>query len=277
MSEFVLWGFDASTYVRTIKMLLAEKHFTQFKQMPLNVLQGEPKRPEHLERHPFGKVPVLDHDGMRILETTAIARYLNDVLPGKSLVPPTPKDRARMDMKSAWSTPTATSPVGQTPQAVVYVPQAIPADTGTGNAAMSVMDRSPPGAETQGLQPLGIAGQTTQLWLEPPGQGETAGEAKAPTSVTLFDQGLVQVLEAAVTGLEPRKPYVLALANEPSGGGALESLQAFMTNPAGSAIVNAIGPIRQVVQGADENPRRYLVIVPGTAEDHGAAVQVQRQ
>ena len=171
----------------------------------------------------------------------------------------------------------ATSPVGQTPQAVVYVPQAVPADTGTGNAAMSVMDRSPPGAETQGLQPLGIAGQTTQLWLEPPGQGVTAGEAKAPTSVTLFDQGLVQVLEAAVTGLEPRKPYVLALANEPSGGGALESLQAFMTNPAGSAIVNAIGPIRQVVQGADEIPRRYLVIVPGTAEDHGAAVQVQRQ
>ena len=35
---------------------------------------------------------------MRILETTAIARYLNDVLPGKSLVPATPKDRARMDM-----------------------------------------------------------------------------------------------------------------------------------------------------------------------------------
>ena len=50
-----------------------------------------------------------------------------------------------------------------------------------------------------------------------------------------------------------------------------------MANPAGSAIVNAIGPIRQVVQGADEIPRRYLVIVPGTAEDHGAAVQVQRQ
>ena len=35
---------------------------------------------------------------MRILETTAIARYLNEVLPGKSLIPPTPKDRARMDM-----------------------------------------------------------------------------------------------------------------------------------------------------------------------------------
>jgi len=98
MSDIVLWGFDGSTYVRTVKMLLAEKGVTQFKQMPLNVLEGEPKQPEHLERHPFGKVPVLDHDGMRILETSAITRYLNDVLPGKSLVPATPKDRARMDM-----------------------------------------------------------------------------------------------------------------------------------------------------------------------------------
>jgi len=98
MSEITLWGFDGSTYVRTIKMLLAEKGVTQFKQVPLNVLKGEPKKPEHLERHPFGKVPVLDHDVMRILETTAIARYLTDVLPGKSLVPATPKDRARMDM-----------------------------------------------------------------------------------------------------------------------------------------------------------------------------------
>src|SRR5277367_2066221 len=98
MSEMTLWGFDNSTYVRTVRMVLAEKGFTQFKQVPLNVLQGEPKTPEHLERHPFGKVPVLDYDGIRILETCAIARYLNDVLPGKSLIPATPKDRARMDM-----------------------------------------------------------------------------------------------------------------------------------------------------------------------------------
>ena len=37
-----------------------------------------------------------------------------------------------------------------------------------------------------------------------------------------------------------------------------------MTNPAGSAIVNAIGPIRQVVRGEDKIQRRYLVIAPGT-------------
>jgi len=98
MSDITLWGFDGSTYVRTVKMLLAEKGVTDFRQVPLNVLEGEPKSPEHLQRHPFGKVPVLDHDGLRILETAAIVRYLNDVLPGPSLVPATPQDRARMDM-----------------------------------------------------------------------------------------------------------------------------------------------------------------------------------
>lgn len=98
MSGITLWGFDGSTYVRSVKMLLAEKGVTDYRQVPLNVLEGEPKSPEHLQRHPFGKVPVLDHDGFRILETSAIVRYLNDVLPGPSLVPGTPRDRARMDM-----------------------------------------------------------------------------------------------------------------------------------------------------------------------------------
>ena len=98
MSDITLWGFDGSTYVRTVKMLLAEKGVTQIKQVPLNVLKGEPKAAEHLQRHPFGKVPVLDHDGMRLLETTAITRYLDDVLPGTSLIPRATKDRARMDM-----------------------------------------------------------------------------------------------------------------------------------------------------------------------------------
>lgn len=98
MSAMTLWGFNGSTYVRTLKMLLAEKQFSDFKQVPVNVLTGEPRQAEHLARHPFGKVPVLEHDGLYIVETTAIARYLNDVLPGPSLIPATPQARARMDM-----------------------------------------------------------------------------------------------------------------------------------------------------------------------------------
>jgi len=149
----------------------------------------------------------------------------------------------------------ATSPSGQAAQAVVYVPNAVPDGPGT-----------------QGLAPLGVAGKSVQLQLAPPG---TVTREKAPTSVSLSDQGLVQVLEAAVTGLDPGKPYVLALADEPTGAGTLESLQGFMTNPAGAAIVNTIGPIRQVIRGENEARRRYLVIAPRTAAAHGAVVQVE--
>ena len=98
MAAIKLWGFDGSTYVRTVKMLLAEKGVSDYAQVPVNVLEGEPNSAEHLERHPFGKVPVLDHDGFRVIETAAICQYLNSVLPGKSLIPADPKARAKMDM-----------------------------------------------------------------------------------------------------------------------------------------------------------------------------------
>jgi hypothetical protein len=94
-------------------------------------------------------------------------------------------------------------------------------------------------------------------------------------SVSLFDQGLLQVLQASVTGIEPKQPYVLALARAPDGGGALEPLAVFTTNPAGSAIVNALGPIRQVVRAEVDADRRYLVIAPGTPTRAGAPVQIQ--
>ena len=168
----------------------------------------------------------------------------------------------------------ATNPIGQAPQALVYVPDAVPAVSGDANAAMTRMMVVPESHGTSNLQPLGVAGQSAQLWLAPPAARR---EEKAPTSVSLSDQGLVQVLEAAVSGLEPGKPYLLALATEPSGSGALEPLQGFMTNPAGAAVVNTIGPIRQVVRGEEKIPRRYLVILPGKVDDHRAAVQVQRE
>jgi YVTN family beta-propeller protein len=168
----------------------------------------------------------------------------------------------------------STSPIGQAPQALVYVPNALPPMSSEHNSAMTTMMVAPEGLGTNNLQPLGLAGQATQLWLAAPG---TNKDAKAPTSVSLSDQGLVQVLEAAVTGLEPGKPYLLALANEPSGTGGLEPLQGFMTNPAGAAVVNAIGPIRQLVRGEDKTPRRYLVVLPGTPDNHGDAVQVQTE
>jgi YVTN family beta-propeller protein len=145
----------------------------------------------------------------------------------------------------------ATIPIGQAAQAVTYVPGAADADGGR-----------------EGLQPLGLAGEAAHLELAAPG--------KAPaTSVSLFDQGLVQVVQAAVTGLQPKSAYVLALASSSDGAGPLQPLAGFTTNPAGGAIVNADGPIRQLVVGAEASARRYLVIAPGQPDHMGAPVQFQ--
>lgn len=145
-------------------------------------------------------------------------------------------------------------PVGQAPQAIVYVPNALTA-----------------GAGTAGLTPLGLGAQAVHLTLD--NVGPSSGSSS--TSVSLFDQGLTQVLQAAVAGLEPRKPYVLALVERPDGSGAIEPLARFMTNPTGAAVVNAVGPIRQVVRDASGDRSRFLVIVPGTTTEHGPPVQVQ--
>jgi len=152
----------------------------------------------------------------------------------------------------------ATIPIGQAPQAIAYVPNAVP--TGSG---------------TDGLLPLRTAGETAHLTLFAAANGRPANTTNAPTSVSLFDQGLTQVLQASVTGLQPKRSYVLTISTGPSGEGPLEPLAAFATNPAGSAIVNAVGPIRQVVRDASKAQRRYLVIVEGTPTQLGTPVQIQ--
>ncbi len=109
----------------------------------------------------------------------------------------------------------ATIPAGQAAQAIAYVPDAVPQGEGLEN-----------------LKPLGVAGRSVHLSLAAKPSAATQPGTTAPTSVSLFDQGLVQVLQAAVTGLDPKSAYVLAIATQPDGGGKLEVLQAFMTNPA---------------------------------------------
>jgi YVTN family beta-propeller protein len=147
----------------------------------------------------------------------------------------------------------ATVPVGQAPQAVVYVPGAAADTEGRGS-----------------LQPLGLSGAAAHITLGAPGGARSS-------SVALFDQGLVQVLQASITALKPKSPYVLALATARNGGGALQPLAGFVTNAAGSAIVNSVGPIRQLVNSERTSQRHYLVVAPGEPDKIGTPVQIQSQ
>lgn len=94
MSEFVVHTIPGSPFARSVFATLEEKG-ARYRIAPMAA--GSHKSPEHLARHAFGRIPVLEHDGFVLYETQAILRYLDRVLPDPSLTPADPHRAARMD------------------------------------------------------------------------------------------------------------------------------------------------------------------------------------
>jgi len=94
MTEFVVHAIPGSPFSRSVMAALEEKG-ASWRLAP--VAPGTMRSPAHLARHPFGRVPVLDHDGFSLYETQAILRYLDRILPRPALSPSDAKRLARMD------------------------------------------------------------------------------------------------------------------------------------------------------------------------------------
>ena len=139
----------------------------------------------------------------------------------------------------------ANIPIGQTTQALVYVPGAVPDGDGIAN-----------------LMPLGVAGQTLHVELLPPSGAGSNGRA----TVAVNSLGVIDLLEIAVAGLQPGQEYQLFLVDSLTKPDASRiALAKFKTWPNGAAVAQAIGPLRTVVgatKGAadKQSERRYLVV-----------------
>jgi len=94
MSEFTVYSIPGSPFGRAVLATLEEKAAT-YRLVP--VAPGTFRSPEHLARHPFGRVPVLEHNGFSLYESQAILRYLDRVRPAPALTPGDCKAAARMD------------------------------------------------------------------------------------------------------------------------------------------------------------------------------------
>src|SRR5262249_39064445 len=121
----------------------------------------------------------------------------------------------------------------------------------------------------QNLQPNGVAGSAFHLKL-------VAVDGNIVSNVWLFDQEIIQAVRAAITGLSPGQPYTPALATDPTDKGELQPLANFMTNPAGAALINATGLIRQIVDGDVIASPRFLVVAPLTAVKPRIPIQIQQ-
>jgi glutathione S-transferase len=94
MTDFIVHSIPGSPFGRSVLATLEEKG-ADYALSPVG--PGEFKTEPHISRHPFGRVPVLDHGDFRLYETAAILRYLDRVLPTPALTPADPKAAGRMD------------------------------------------------------------------------------------------------------------------------------------------------------------------------------------
>jgi glutathione S-transferase len=91
-----LYGLERSVYTRIARLALEEKGVAYaLHEVEIFGPGGAPA--EHRARHPFGRIPALEHDGFWLYETAAITRYVDEAFPGPELQPREPQRRARMN------------------------------------------------------------------------------------------------------------------------------------------------------------------------------------
>ena len=95
MTKPILYGADYSVYVRIARMALEEKGIG-YELVPLDIFATEGIPAWYVEHHPFGRIPAFEHDGFRLFETNAIARYVDEAFDGPALQPADARGRARM-------------------------------------------------------------------------------------------------------------------------------------------------------------------------------------
>jgi YVTN family beta-propeller protein len=136
----------------------------------------------------------------------------------------------------------ANIPIGQTTQALVYIPGTVPNGPGIDN-----------------LTPLGTAGNTARLHLQAGG----AALPNAQASVAVNSLGLLDLVQIAAEGLAAKSQYQVYLAeSDHAPFGTLEPLAVLRTNPDGAGIVQAIGPLKTLAAGdaSAASPRRFLIV-----------------
>jgi len=94
MAKPILYGPGYSTYTRAARLTLEEKG-VDYDLVEVDFIGGG-FTDEYLARQPFAKVPAFEHDDLKLYETPAIERYVDEAFDGPALQPATPAQRARM-------------------------------------------------------------------------------------------------------------------------------------------------------------------------------------
>ncbi len=95
-----VWGATYSVYSRVLRLALLEKGIAH-DWVEVDVFGDAADQAAQHARHPFGKIPTLDHDGFALYETGPCLRYLEGAFDGPALLPADPRTRARAEQIAA--------------------------------------------------------------------------------------------------------------------------------------------------------------------------------
>lgn len=93
MTETILYGYWRSSATYRTRIALNLKGVS-YRTVGVHLLKDENNSPEHLARHPSGRVPILEIDGVRIGQSMAMIDYLDETRPEPPLLPKDAKARA---------------------------------------------------------------------------------------------------------------------------------------------------------------------------------------
>lgn len=140
----------------------------------------------------------------------------------------------------------ARAPVGQAPQALVYVSNAVPSGTGTAHLVPRAND-----------EPVNIA--------------LNAAQREARGFVVARNLGLVDALEVFLFKLKPQTVYNVYMSGQRS------PIASFKTNPAGAVNGTVIGPLREAVTTVSSkaaSAAQILVVEGNALADPSTAVLI---
>jgi len=95
MSRVTLFGAPYSVYVRIVRLVL-EEIGVPYDLVEIDIFAKDGVPADYGARHPFGRIPAIEHDGFRLFETDAIVGYVLDRFGDHGLLPSDVQERARM-------------------------------------------------------------------------------------------------------------------------------------------------------------------------------------